>query len=400
MMVPQITTKLSSRERLLRTMEHQPVDHVPLLLRFWWLGGDEENIPFNWRNEVQRVEATTALGLDDTLLLQPPLGYVEDYTVENAQGVRSRTGILPPGDGQEYPRLIKKYDTPDGPLQTVIQLTEDWPRGQDIRLFDDYNLSRLVEPLIKDASDLPRLRHLLPDPTPEQVAEFQQRAVHLKREAERLGVVLDGGWIALGDAAMWLCGIQRILYGQMDEPECIEKVLDTIQEWELKRLNLLLEVGIDVLVHMAWYENTDFWSPRNYRKMIRPRLEEEINRCHARGVKFRYIITRSWKPYRKDFAEMSIDCLTGVDPVQDKLELEDVKNEIGSQVCLMGGLNSAVMFSQWSDERIRAAVKEAIDTMAPGGGFILYPVDAIFNNQPWEKVQGMIAEWKRLQGMV
>lgn len=268
-------------------MEHRPVDHVPLLLRFWWLGGETDNIPFDWRDEVRRVEATTALGLDDTLLLQPPLGYVEDYVVENAQGVRSRVELLPPEDGKSYPLLKKIYETPEGELQTVVQLSEDWPRGHDIRLFDDYNLSRLKEPLIKDAADLRRLRYLLPDPTPAQVAEFWQRAEELRRASQRLGVVLDGGWIALGDAAMWLCGMQRILYGQMDEPDFIAQVLDTVQEWELKRLDYLLEAGIDVLVHMAWYESTDFWSPRTYRKLLRPRLQVEIDRCHARGVKFR-----------------------------------------------------------------------------------------------------------------
>ena len=399
MTVPQLPAVLTSRERLLRAIEHEPVDHVPLLLRLWSLGGEEDNIPFDWRDEVRRVEATTALGLDDTLLLQPPLGYVEDYIVERAPGVRSHVELLPPEEDQEYPSLKKVYATPDGPLQTIVQLSQDWPRGDDIRLFDDYNLSRLKEPLIKDADDLPRLRHMLPDPTPAQLGEFQQRAEDLHREASRLGVVLDGGWVALGDAAMWLCGMQRILYGQMDEPDFIEQVLDAIQEWELKRIDLLLEAGIDVLVHMAWYESTDFWTPRTYRKLLRPRLQVEIDKCHARGVKFRYIITRAWKPYRRDFIEMGIDCLTGVDPIQDRLELAEVKSEIGSQLCLMGGLNSAVMLSQWSEEQIRAAVRQAIEIMAPCGGFILYPVDAIFNNQPWGKVQVMIAEWKRLQGM-
>jgi len=386
---------MNSRERLLAAIEHRPVDHVPLLLRFWSLGGETDNIPFNWRDEIQRVEATTTLGLDDTLLLQPPLGYVEDYIAERAPGVRSRVELLPAEEGQAYPCLKKIYTTPDGPLQTTVQLSEDWPRGEDIRLFDDYNLSRLKEPLVKDAADLPRLRHLLPDPSPEQLAGFHQRAAELRRAAQRLGVVLDGGWAALGDSAMWLCGMQRILYGQMDEPEFIEQVLDTILEWELKRIDLLLDAGIDVLVHMAWYESTDFWSPRTFRKLLRPRLQVEIDRCHARGVKFRFIITRSWQPYRDDLLEMGVDCLSGIDPVQDKLDLARVKSHPGDQLCLMGGLNSAVMLSQWSDEQIRAAVRQALEIMAPGGGFILYPVDAIFNTQPWDKVLLVIDEWKR-----
>ena len=388
--------RMNSRQRMMNAMEHKPVDHIPLLLRFWSLGGEENHIPFNWQDEVERVEATTALGLDDTLLLQPPLGYVEDYIVENAPGVKSRVEYLPLEDGQNYPLLRKNYDTPVGPLQTSVRTSEDWPRGKDIRLFDDFNLSRLEEPLIKSAADIERLKYLLPAPNGEQLARFHRRAVMLKNESRRLGVMLDGGWVALGDAAMWLCGMQRILYGQTDEPEFIEQVLETILEWELKRTKLLLEAGIDELVHMAWYENTDFWSPRTFRRMLKPRLQIEIDLVHSYGVKFRYIITRSWKPYRQDLVQMGVDCITGADPVQDRLDLAQVKQEIGNQVCLMGGLNSAIMLSQWSDEQICQAVRQAIDTLTPGGGSILFPVDAVFNTQPWKKVMVLINEWKAM----
>jgi [methyl-Co(III) methanol-specific corrinoid protein]:coenzyme M methyltransferase len=246
---------------------------------------------------------------------------------------------------------------------------------------------------------LSRLHYLLPDPAPEQMAEFQQRAEYLRRESGRLGVALDGGWTALGDAAMWLCGMQRMLYGQMDEPDFIEAVLDVIQEWELKRVDWLLQAGIDVLVHMAWYESADFWSPRTYRKFLRPRLQTRIDKAHSFGAKFRYIITRNWKAYAQDLIEMGIDCLTGVDPVQDKLDLAEVKQKIGGQICLMGGLNSAVMLSQWSEEQIRLAVRQAVEILAPGNGCILFPVDAIFNTQPWEKVLILIDEWKSSQGL-
>ena len=385
---------LTSRQRLLNAMNHQDVDHVPFLLRFWSLGGEVDHIPFNWRDEVRRAESTLALGLDDTLLLQPPLGYVEDYLVEQAPGVRSGVERVLPGSGESYLRLKKVYPTPDGPLQTVVKVTEDWPRGNDIHLFDDYNLSRLVEPLIKERADIRRLKHLLADPMPEQVAEFRQRATYLRQNALRLGVVLDGGWVALGDAVMWLCGMERILYGQMDEPAFIEELLDAILEWEMKRIDYLIPEGIEVLVQMAWYETTDFWTPANWRRLLKPRLQQIIDKVHSHGIKYRYIITKSWKPYRRDFLEMGVDCLTGIDPVQDRLDLVQVKSEIGGQICLMGGLNSAVMFSQWSDEQIRQATDQALQIMAPGGGFILYPVDAVFDSQPWEKVQTLIDYWK------
>ncbi len=98
---------MTSRERLLAALDHQPADHIPLLLRFWSLGGGVDNIPFNWRDQVERVRGMLALGLDDTLLLQPPLGYVEDYIAECAPGVRSRVEWLPQGESDRYP-LLKK----------------------------------------------------------------------------------------------------------------------------------------------------------------------------------------------------------------------------------------------------------------------------------------------------
>lgn len=388
-------TVMTSKERLLSAINIQPVDHIPLLLRFWSLGGEVDNIPFNWGDEVERVKSTLELGLDDTLMLEPPLGYVENYIVERAPGVVSQVEVLEPTNSEGTPLLKKTYSTPAGPLQTVIKITEDWTYGEDIRLFDDQNIPRLVEPLVKDMDDIHRLQYLLAEPSPQQMDVFHKRSQYLRQSANKLGAVLDGGWVALGDAAMWLCGMERILYGQMDDPDFLEALLETIFQWEMRRIDLMLEHGIEVLVHMAWYETTDFWTPKNYRKLIKPRLVQEIEKAHTHGVKFRYIITKSWIPYREDFLEMKIDCLTGIDPVQDKIDLAEVKVYFDGKICLMGGINSAVMLTRWSDDEIRKAVDEAIDILAPGGGFILYPVDAVYNNQPWSKVEGLINQWKK-----
>jgi uroporphyrinogen-III decarboxylase len=165
-------------------------------------------------------------------------------------------------------------------------------------------------------------------------------------------------------------------------------------EWELKRIDLLIKAGVDEIVHMAWYEGTDFWTPKNYRRMIRPRLQQIIDRAHNAGIPFRYIITRGWLPIKRDILEMGIDCLSGVDPVQDRLDLADVKRELGGRLSLMGGMNSAVTLVEGSETQIRQAVDNAMRILAPGGGFILYPVCSVFCEQPWERVQLVIDQWK------
>lgn len=387
---------MNSRERMLSAIFRQPVDHPPFYLRLWSMGEGVDNIPFCWRDQVCRAEHLVKLGLDDTLLLEPPLGYVEQYDANLAPGIAVTTTPLHPAQAGEYPQLRKLYHTPAGDLSTTVKVTGDWPHGNDIMLFSDFNVPRLVEPLIKAEDDIPRLKYLLADPTPEQMTEFRQRAGYLRQQADRLEVLLDGGWTALGDAVIWLCGMQNVLYWQMDRPEFLEALLDVLLEWEMKRLDLLLEEKIEALVHMAWYEGSDFWTPKNYRRMLKPRLRQLVERAHAGGVPVRYIITKGWKPLRQDLLEIGVDCITGVDPVQDRVDLAEVKRELGGRMCLMGGVNAAVMLTQWSDEQIRAAMDEAVQTLAPGGGFILFPVDNVFCELPWERVMLMVRYWAAL----
>jgi uroporphyrinogen-III decarboxylase len=387
---------MQSKERILNAIRRQPVDHPPLYLRLWSMGGGPDLIPFDWRNQVSRTENLLRLGVDDTLLLQPPLGYTEEYNADRSTGVLGVQVVrIPPAGPGDYPHLKKTYQTPDGELTQTIKLSEDWPHGDDIPLFSDFNIPRQIEPIIKGMEDVKRLRHLLAAPTAAQTEIFRAEAAWLRYEAIRLGVALDGGWTALGDSAVWLCGMENVLLWQMEQPELLDAVLEAILEWELRRARMVLDEGADMLVHMAWYEGVDFWTPRNYRRLIRPRLQQLVHLAHAHGVPFRYIITKGWKPLRKDLLEMGVDCVMGVDPVQDRVDLMDVKQQVGGQMCLMGGMNAAVTLTMWPEDQIRQAVDDAFSGLAPSGGFILFPVDNIFCEMPWEKTQIVIDQWKK-----
>jgi hypothetical protein len=387
---------VNSKERLLRAVRCQPVDHPPLVLRLWSMGSGEDHFPFAWRDQVSRAEALLGLGLDDTLLLEPPLGYTENYTANRVPGVSVsvQTEASATADGETSPLLRKTYHTPAGPLTMAVRLTPDWPHGEDVPLFSDFNVPRFVQAPVRGMDDLAPLRCVLGEPSAGQVQGFEKEAHRLRAAADRLGVALEGGWSALGDSVVWLCGMDGLLYGQMDHPELIEGLLDVLLEWELKRADRLIQAGVDELVHMAWYEGTDFWTPKNYRRMLRPRLQQLIDRAHRAGIPFRYIITRGWKALTRDLLEMGIDCLSGVDPVQDRVGLAEAKGALGGRVCLMGGMNASVTVGQGSEAEIRQAVDEAMRVLAPGGGFILYPVDAVFCEMAWERVQLVIDQWK------
>ncbi|MDI7274336.1 MAG: uroporphyrinogen decarboxylase family protein [Anaerolineae bacterium] len=380
--------ELSSRERLLCAMQRQEPDHVPL----WSLWRNRE-VPFRYTSQVERAEAVLALGLDDTLLLEPPLNKTEHYDANRVPGVEIRVW-REEREGERYPLLAKEYQTPAGPLRQVVRRTEDWPYGEDVRLFSDHNISRSLQFPVKGPEDLPRLRHLLCRPGPERVSEFRQAAADLCAAARRLEVVLEGGWTALGDAALWLLGTEALLYLQMDQPGFLEELLDLVCDWELARMDLLLAEGVDVIVHSAWYESTDFWTPRNYRRLLKPRLERLVRRAHEGGALFSYIITTSWQALAEDLIEIGIDSLVGVDPVQGKADLREAKRRLGPHMCLWGGINGALTLGRGTPEEVRQATAQAIRTLGPGGGFVLCPVDQIVAETPWRNVQAMVDCWR------
>jgi hypothetical protein len=386
---------MNSRERFIASILRQPVDRPPLYLRLWDMHDGVDNFPFDWRDQVSRAEYLLSLGVDDTLLLEPPLGYTEEYHADQAQGITAEITDLPAVKEDGKPLLRKIYHTPEGPLSITVELSKDWIHGRDIMLFSDFNLPRQTESIIKNVDDVNRLKYLLAAPTPEQLDEFHGRSNQIHREAQRLGVVIDGGWTALGDSAVWLCGINNIYRWQMRQPEILDALFDTLLDWEMMRTDLVLQEGVDVMVHMAWYEGTVFWTPKSFRRFIKPRLAQLVKKCHDNGVPFRYIITKEWKPIQDDLLDIGIDCITGVDPVQDRIDLKGAKQTLGDRLCLMGGLNAAVTVAQGSDDEISAAIARAMKILSPGSGFILFPVDNLFCSMPWEKVQMVIDQYKK-----
>lgn len=375
-------TSMTSRERLLCAMSSQEPDHVPL----WNLWRSKAQ-PFDGRSP-QRIPTVLGLGLDDTLRLEPPWGISPEVKI---------TCWKEHPAGERYPILHKVYETPKGPLKTVVRTSQDWPHGDDIPLFSDYNLPRASEFLVKGPEDLDKLAYVLMPPDDQQIVAFREEARALRAFADEHQVLIEGGRIEGGDAAFWLCGVEPLLIAAVEQPGFVAELLAFIERWERRRIELCLDVGVEVILRRGWYETPDLWSPRLFRQLIAPMLQREAALAHQGGAKFRYIMTMGIMPILEEFVEMGVDVLAGVDPVQGGADLEVVKEKLGGRVCIMGGMNAAITLGPGSSrEDIRRAVTEAVEVLAPGGGFILYPVDQIFQDTPWQNVLTLIECWREM----
>jgi hypothetical protein len=406
-----VKSTMNSHDRILTAIRREESDHVPLY--FAILGrGDvfdpgygfsfgninhfDVRFPYSHSNQVKKVEQMLALGADDMVRLEPPLGWAEEYVVEGVAGLKTQVRSLSRAeDGAEI--LEKVYSTPAGELRTVARITDDWPHGRDIPLFSDFNVSRAREFLIKGREDIPRLKCLLAEPKHEEYSRFKEEAADLRAAARKLGVVLEGGRTVLGDSLVWLMGIERLIYGSFDDPDFIIETLDAIFAWEQKRLAMLIDEGVELVFHSAWYEMTDFWTPQLYRSVLKPRLKQLVQMCRQAGVKFAYIITKSYDTLSEDLLDLGADCLYGADPLQGRAGVAYLKETFKGKVCLWGGLSASVTLGRGSPEEIRKAVEDAIRLLAPGGGFVLFPVDCLMAAaNPWERTRVLLDKWREI----
>ncbi len=372
---------LSSKERILLTMNHQEPDRVPLMCKF----GTETGKSWHWPNQFERIKELLANGFDDILVFgyyEPPFRFHPDVEVKEWQENPLE---------EKYPLLIKEYKTPKGTLRTEIRKTEDWVYGDTVPLYSDLAIprSRAKKHLIQEPIDLDRLSYLLKDPSSGDIDGFREKVGDFKKFALKHGVLIAGYGGNTGDAAVWLCGMDDLILLGVDNPDFVESLLSIFQRLELRRIQILLENGIDVIMHRAWYESPDFWGPTLWRRFFSPLIREQVNLVHETEAKFGYILSKGIMHIMDDLVDLGVDVVIhGVDPVQDNVDIHKLKQRIGNKVCVTGGVNSYVTVERGTYQEIERAVTEAIKVLAPGGGFIMNPADCIYQEREkaWPKL--------------
>jgi len=279
-----------------------------------------------------------------------------------------------------------------------VRQTEDWPWGDHVPFLDDYLVPRSKKFLVTAPEHLDALRCLLVPPTQEELTNFEIEAQPAIELARRHDLLLAGGWGVGADLIGWIYGLGNMVFAIYDQPDFMREMLDIIAVWNRARMAVVLEAGIDLYIKRAWYENCDFWTPDSYREFLFPIVKTDAELAHQKGARLGYIITSNCMPLLDMFAEAGIDVLIGVDP--EAWNMAAAKEKLGKRVALWGGVNGHLTVEHGTIQEVQAEVRQAIEVLAPGGGFILSPVDNVRENttRSHKNVQGLITEWQRLTG--
>ena len=414
---------MTSKQRILATLEGEPSDHVPLTtwcfgfrapdhLRWqtngrdakYWYSSRLEHIhtlpqPWELEDEFKRAEAWLSLGVDDVLEISVP--WSSDPAVTWTD---STLAPGTPGGDARYPVLVREYRTPAGPLRHAVKRTEPEPEGWVLQpdyvpLIEDYNVARAVQHIVRGPADVPAIQHVFAPPDVAQRRWFADRMAKMKVFADRRGLFTQA-WTAFGmDAAVWFAGAESAVMLAMDAPETFDQLLDLIFATDYARTELAAaHPGVDMVCQRGWYSSTDFWSPKLFDRLVFPHLSQLTALAHRHGKKFGYVMTTGVEKLGPRLADAGVDLLYFVDPIQDRITLEKARELLGGRMTLAGGTN-ALSLASGDTQRICDEVRQAIEILGPSHRFILHPVDAIFPDTPWSGVETMIHAWKQCQGL-
>ena len=387
-----INNSLSSRERLLLTMDFKETDYTPCCFMLFYTlqhqyGGD-------WR---KFVDAQIDLGLDAAVGLPgTPSATHPDVAVSE---------WVEPASAYGYPIIHKKYETPAGVIKAEVKKTDDWEGGDHIALVSDYNVPRSIRRHVGCRADLKGFRYLAAPPAAAQLRAFRDACAGKRRFARERDLLLITGMGegSVVDTAVQIGGVEPLVMAAVEDPDYFEEFLSILWDRNMLCMEIMLDEKPDLYIRRGWYENMSFWSPGMYRKFMKPYIEKEVRWAREAGVKYAYINTVNYMQILDDIVDTGIDVLIGADPVEDKtLDMAVLKNKTMGKVCLWGGGNGFVTIENGTPEQIRDEVNTAFDVLAPGGGFILSPIDNVreLSDRALENAKIFIGAWKdrRTQG--
>ena len=379
-----------SKERILATVRREPVDHVPLCVD-GLCHGHVKHVTERMPHPVDRAKYYLGLGLDTAVQFCCPSFSLED--------IRVREWREEPSAGEPYPVLHKEYATPGGTLRQVVRKTEDYA-GNSIELICDHNVppARSKEYLVSKEEHLDALPFLLRPPSGREMEEFRAEVRRHRRFCDEAGIMLSVYAWGVGDPMVWFSGIEPLLLMALEQPDLFQHYVAIVADWNRKLIELAIDCKVDLVVRRGWYESTDFWSPSLYERFFLEPLRRDVEICHQSGILLDYVMASGSAPLLLFFKRAGVDIYSNIDPDAPDTDMKEIKATLGDTVTLCGGINNYHVLEMGTQEDVQRAVRKAMDALAPGGGCILAPSDAL-NTSAETCVRNfhcMIDEWRKL----
>ena len=380
---------MTHRERLLAALRREEVDAIPCC------------VAFNPLTPVQRRDHGWNFPWSDSASVGERIAYqVEELGLD--QVVSLGVDLCSPVDGVESRAwlegdvLHQTYSTPAGDLHAAVRYSDLWPYGEQIPLYSDFNIGHFIEPWIQNEADLACLQQVrrLCD-SGEVLERARAHFGAAKKLADRYQLAALSGAGSGLTGAQQLFGAEDLCLMTVDQPGLVEAYLEYEHQINLRTLEVLGDLGVDMVRRNGFYETGDFYSPAMLEHFLGARLRREARTAREAGMHMSYTVHTGVMPILDYLSGLTMDSLFGIDPVFKGVDLATLHGRLASETGLWIGPSSTYHLWQGPDAT-RQAVRDVFEVFAHPG-FVLSPCVSAHSIMPWESTLAMIDEWKKLR---
>lgn len=191
--------------------------------------------------------------------------------------------------------------------------------------------------------------------------------------------------------AMYIRGIEQIFVDLAISPDIAEYLFGRISDFYLEYARRTFEAAegnIDIFFTGDDFgaQNSLLISPDMWRSFLKPRFKAFIDLGKKYGCKVAHHSCGVVMPLIEDMIECGLDILNPLQPEVAKMDRREIKTRFGDRLSFHGSISIQKTLPFGTRDDIREEVKERIETLASGGGFILCTTHNIQPDMPIENV--------------
>ena len=201
--------------------------------------------------------------------------------------------------------------------------------------------------------------------------------------------------------AMYVRGVEQILMDTIINPEIAEAVFGRIMEFYSEYARRTLEAAegnIDVFFtgdDFGTQENL-FMAIENWRKLLKNGFKRFIDIGHEFGCKVAHHTCGSFIPLIPDCIECGLDILNPLQPEVPGIDYKKINDDFGNDISFHGAISIQQTMPSGSPQDVRNEVKDRMEKLAPGGGFIFCTAHNIQADTPIENIEALFNAYKEL----
>ncbi len=360
--------ELSSRERIARSLKHEPVDKLGLCESFW------PDTTKKWREEEKLGEEESPenrFGLDIRqswcFNMVADLDF-EEQTIEEDENTR----LVKNGNGSILRWHKEKSGTPEH-VDFLVKDMKSWQEHARPHLVDEKNDERRVN--------------------------FE--AYRNNREwCEKQQYYHTWSGVNVFECIHPVSGHEHMLMGMVLEPEWVKDMCEVYAELTIRLLEMLFEKegkpdGVWFYEDMG-FKHKPFMGPDHYKELVWPAHKKTFDFVHSHGLPVLVHSCGFVEALVPGLIEAGMDCLQAME-VKAGMDLLKMKKLYGDKIALMGGLDTRTMVAN-DREAITKELESKLPGACEGGGYILHSDHSIPDQVEFETYKFFVDKAQEIAG--